>query len=160
MESSDFENQIETPNTDQSRIEYRTLKNKDGDFLTVRVPGTSAATAANYGYIFGALRYGYEISAVLEKHETKATDAGAVILDVVKVNDGSTIATGVTILTSTFNLKGVVDTYQVKQGSGLNAERKLKPNQSLALKTTGVLTDLAGVFVEIYFFKANYGSYR
>jgi hypothetical protein len=139
-------------------MEYQDLYNKEGNYITVNIPGTSAATAANYGILFVA-NYGIEIVSVSERHETAGSDATDV-LDVIKVDKDSAISTGTSILASTFNLKSTINTLVTKQGIGLSSARILKPNQLLALKPSATLTSVAGVHVTIYFKRANYGSYR
>jgi len=140
-------------------IDYRDIENKDGFYFTFRLGGTNAQTSGNYGYVFTA-RNPVEILRVAEVHETAGTDAGSVVLDVLKVPSGTAIGSGTSMLASTFDLKSTADTPVIKEGTALSAYRRLKENESLALKTTGTLTSLAGVCVTIYCQNYGRGSYK
>ncbi len=152
------------PNQQQDNIpnqltDYQTLSNKDGFYFTFRLGGALAQTAANYGYVFTA-RHPVEILRISEIHETAGTDAGAVTMDVLKVTSGVAIGSGTTILVAAFNLKSTAATLVFKQGVNFTSNRRLKENESLAFKTSGTLTDLAGVCVTIYFQNYGRGSYK
>ena len=147
----------------QSTTEFYTLLNKDSFLQGINIAGTSAATSGNYGIILTARNIALEIVGVLERHEVKGTDVGAVTLDVVKVPTGTAISAGTTILASTFDLKGTINTAVIKNGkllSNVPKSRYLKPSESLALKTSGALTDVAGVHITVYYKPINAGSYR
>ena len=151
---------VETPN---KLIEFEDIQNKDSYVQCITIQGTSAATSTNYGYVLTSKSIAYEIIAVGEKHETAGTNAGAVTLDVVKVPDGTAISSGATILATTFNLKSTANTWVLKQGTNLSTARFIRiiqAGESIALKTTGTLTDVAGVHVCIFFKPVNNGSYR
>lgn len=146
--------------------QFQNLENKDSYLQAITIPGTAAATSTNYGYVFTARTVGLEIIGVSERHETAGTNGGAVTLDVLKVPSGIAIGSGVSVLTAPFNLKSTADTTVYKQGIDLVLGsvtpdgRKLDPFDSIALKTSGTLTAVAGVCVTIYFKWANNGSYR
>ena len=140
-------------------IEYKDIQNKDGFYFTVSLGGVLAQTAANFGFVFTA-RHPLEILRICEIHETAGTDAGAVTLDVVKCTSGTAISSGTSILAATFNLKSTANTPINKEGLSLNSYRRLKENESLALKTTGTLTALAGVCITIYCQNFGKGSYK
>ena len=140
-------------------MQFEETENKDGFYATWTVAGTSAATAGNYPIFFTA-RFPCEVLRVTERHETAGSDAGAVTLDVMKVPDATAIASGSSVLASTFNLKSTANTLVSKQGVNLSANRQLKENQSLALLTSGTLTALVGVHVTVYLKYLGRGSYR
>jgi len=163
MDNQPIDNSIaQTPGlpTPGQLTDFRQLENKDGFYFSITIPGTSAQTAVNFGYIFTA-RFPIEILRVTEVHETAGTDAGAVTLDVLRVPSGTAIGSGTSILASTFNLKSTAATPVYKQGLNLSSTtRRLKENESLALKTSGTLTALADVCVTIYYQNYGRGSYK
>lgn len=143
-------------------MQFQELENKDSFITSITIPGTSATTSGNYGYVLTA-RLGVEVIGVAEKHETAGSDGGAVTLDVVKVPNGSAISAGTSILASTFNLKSTANTNVYKEGKNLTTTRfgrTLEPNESIGLRTSGTLTAVAGVHVCIYYRPVNQGSYR
>ena len=140
-------------------VDFQNIINKDGYYFTAKVQGTSAATSGNYG-IFATVRYPIQILRVVERHEVIGSDAGAVTLDVVIVDNGSAISTGTSILASTFDLKGTANTLQIKEKRTLSSTRLVEPNQSLALETSGTLTAVAGVSVTVYYQPYSRGSYK
>lgn len=144
-------------------MQFQEIENKDSYIQCITVPGTLAATSGNYGYVLTARTVALQVIGVGEKHETAGTDAGSVTLDVLKVPDGTAIASGTSILASTFNLKSTANTWVFKQGADLSTVkfiRYLEAGESLALKITGTLTSLTGVHMCIYYKPVNNGSYR
>lgn len=148
---------LEKLNTEQ--IDYQDLKNKDLLSETAFVFGTLAATSTNYGRIL-TLNRPIQIVGIQEIHETAGSDAGAVTLDVVVVDDGSAISTGTSLLATTFNLKSTANTLVRKQKRDLSSARLIEPNQTVALKTSGTLTAVAGVCVTIFYQFYAKGSYK
>lgn len=143
----------------KEEIDYQNLINKDVMSFNVWVPGTSAATSTNYGR-FITLKQPIQILRIQEIHETAGSDAGAVTLDVVVVSNGSAISTGTSLLASTFNLKSTADTLVTKQKRDLSSARTIAPTQSIALKTSGTLTAVAGVMVTVFYQFYAKGSYK
>lgn len=132
---------------------------KDGFYITTNIWGDEAQDAANYGIIFTA-RWPIEILRIVERHETAGTAGGAVTLDVLRVPNGTAIASGDSMVVTKFNLKATANTLQTREGVTLNDFRQLRENQSIGLKTSGTLTDLAGVSITIYFQNYGRGNYR
>lgn len=96
----------------------------------------------------------YEVLSVSETHETLGTDGGAVTLDIVKASNGTALAAGTSVLASTFNLKGTINTEVRKtiSNSGLSttaANRLISRGQRLGLKFTGTMTSVTGVCVTV-----------
>jgi len=143
----------------KQQIDFQELINKDGYYFTAKVQGTSATTSGNYG-IFATVRYPIQIIRIDERHEVAGSDGSAVTLDVVVVNNGSAVSTGASLLASTFNLKATADTLQIKDKRNLSNNRFVEPNQSIALKTSGTLTAVAGVSVTVYYQPYARGSYK
>jgi len=109
---------------------------------------------------FFIARHPCEVLWVAESHIVAGTDAGAVTMDIVKLTDGQAVASGVSILASTFDMKSTANTVVSKQGKDLSPNRQLKPNDRLALKFTGVLTNLTGVQVTLYLKNLARGHYK
>lgn len=97
----------------------------------------------------------YEIVCVEESHGTAGSDGGAVTLDVKKATGTTAIASGTTMLASTFNLKSTANTPVRKNlsGGGLTltlANRRLARGNRLGLDFSGTLTALANVAVQVW----------
>ncbi len=138
---------------------YENIDNKIGVLVYRDFPSTTAQTATNYGYIFTP-PFPFEILSVTEKHDVAGTNGSPVTLDVLKVPNGTTLGSGVSILVSQFDLKSVADTAVLKQGLKLNTSRSFDALDSIALKVTGTLTALEGVQVTIYVKPLNMGDFR
>lgn len=97
----------------------------------------------------------YELESVVERHATAGVDGSPVTLDVVKIaGAGVAVASGTTMLSSTFSMKSTINTNVRKdhQEGGLAANpssRRLAKGNSLGLKFGGVLTTLAGVSITL-----------
>jgi hypothetical protein len=150
---------------DPQLIQFKDIQNKDSYIQCINIPGTSAATSTNYGYVLTARGIALEIIGVSEKHEVKGTDPdpATVTLDVLKVPDATAISSGASILVTPFNLKSAANTNVYKEGKLLKTTsdiRYLQIGESIALKTTGTLTAVTGVHVCIYYKPAFNGTYR
>ncbi len=139
--------------------QYQKIENKDGNEITVSLPGTLSATATNYGVFFIASRP-IEIMKIKEAHTTAGSDAGAVTLQIEKLTGTTALDSGSTLLTTAFNLKGTANTVVSYEGTRLTSSRQLVEGDRLALKDAGTLTDLAGVCVTIYYKYLGQGHYR
>ena len=140
--------------------DFGQIDNKDGNEITVSLPGALSATATNYGVFFIANRP-IEIMKVKEVHSTAGSHADAVTLQIEKLTGTEALDAGSEVLKTAFNLKGTANTVVSYSGyTGLTDTRILKEGDRLALKDTGTLTDLAGVCVTIYYKYANNGHYR
>lgn len=130
-----------------------------GKYIEHSIYGADAATAGNYG-IFFIVRHPIEIMRITESHAVAGTNAGAVTLNVLKAGSGVAIASGTTLLASTFNLKSTANTPVVKEGVNLSSARILKENDRIGLVATGTLTDLSDVCITIYYKEINQGYIR
>ncbi len=141
----------------QENVKFEDVENKVGLVIYRDFPSTTAQTATLYGYIFTP-PFSFEVLSVIEKHDVAGTVSP--VLDVLKVPNGTTLGSGVSILATTFNLTSTADTAVMKKGLGLNTSRGFNPLDSLALKMTGTLTTLEGVQITIYIKPLNLGDYR
>jgi len=140
-------------------MEYADIQNKDGNEITVSLPGTLSATATNYGVFYIANRP-IEIMAISESHLVAGTDAGTVSLQIEKLTGTQSLDAGSTILKTPIDLKGAINTTIKYSGYKGLSDRQLEVGDRLALKDIGTLTSVGGVCVSIYFKYINNGGYR
>lgn len=117
-------------------------------FVTVNLPTTQPQTAANYGIFFTATRPCF-VKAISEKHTVAGTDAGAVTLNIERLQGTTVLDSGTTMLLTAFNLKGIAYTTQRGVMNRIKTTSALQIGDSLALKDSGVLTTLQGVQVTL-----------
>lgn len=86
----------------------------------------------------------YELVGVSEVHGTAGNDAGAVTADVVKCTGTTAVASGTTMLASTFDLKSTAETVVDKSLTATLANRKVVSGDRIGINFTGTLTALAG----------------
>lgn len=132
---------------DSNRIRERFILQRS-ERVYVRLPGTSGATAANYGNCFIALAPCF-VRAVKEVHGTAGTDAGAVTLDLEKLTGATSPGAGATMLITTFNMKGAVNTLQTGVFDPDRTKRTLSAGDRMALKLSGTPTAVADVVIII-----------
>lgn len=116
-------------------------------FVTKSLEGTLAQTAANYGIVFVATRPCF-VKAVSEVHTVAGNDAGAVTLQIERLQGTTALDSGTVMLATAFDLKGTANTVQrgdLLKGTVLS----LQLGDRLALKDSGTLTTLQGVCVTI-----------
>lgn len=137
--------------TDSPKVLFSDLTNRQ-QAVWWTLPGTSAATAANYGVIFTA-PYPCTVIGATEVHQTLGTDGGAVTLQIEKLIGTQAPDAGVALLQNAFNLKGTINTVQtgviVNTIVGNVQYRTMSIGDRLCLKDTGVLTAVANVTVVI-----------
>ena len=92
-----------------------------------------------------------EIVFAAEIHETLGTDGSAVTADIVKVADGTALASGTSLLATTFNLKATVATRQTRQLSAgtLASDRIIYNGQTLGINFAGTMTAVTGVHITV-----------
>lgn len=141
------------PDTDRIRVGQQTGFLGVTKPITIRIPDTMAATAANYTAPFFIAERPYEVLWCMERHETKGTDAGAVTVMLKKVPSGTATGSGIDILTAGISLKGTNNTNQegiISQARTTAIyNRRLSTGDALSLVTTGTLTAVAGVTVSV-----------
>ena len=143
---------------EEREIRYEEIVNKDGFYITVSIPGFQAATNTNYS-VFWHVRNACEILWIEESHTRISSEAGAVTLNVERLNSGVALDSGDEIIQTAFNLKSTADTPINKEGRAELKNTILSPNQRLALKDGGSLTNLKGVCVTIYLRTLSKGHY-
>ena len=87
----------------------------------------------------------YRIIGAYKTTTVQASDAGAVTAMIRNVSSGTAIASGLTVITATFNLKLTTDTAIVGTLSATDANLDLVAGDSLALDFTGTMTAATGV---------------
>lgn len=138
---------------------FENIDNKDCLVITKTLDDTDAQTAAKYGFIFTALKRGYEVMAIGEIHGTLGTDGAAVTLQLERLTGTTAKGSGTNILVTAFDLKSTINTPVVKETTALQ-NRQLARGDRLALKTSGTLTALKDVHVTIYLKPLGKGNYK
>jgi len=87
-------------------------------------------------------------------HSTAGSDAGAVTLQVERLQGTEAPAAGDNLLSAAFNCKGTANTVQNGALTATTASLTLSRGDRLGLNYTGTLTALAGVVVGIVYQKA------
>lgn len=128
---------------DYSPINFQSIYQKKL-WVHTSVPGTSAATATNYG-VFWIAPMACSVSQVWEVHQTLGTDGGAVTVNLEKLSGTTAPDSGSTILATAFSLKATINTVQTGTLVTTQATKTLAKGDRLCLKDSGVLTAVAGV---------------
>jgi hypothetical protein len=113
--------------------------------MLVNVPIAAATVDSNVFIATGPC----EVVGVSEVHTVAGSDGGAVTLDVTKCDGTEAPASGVTVLSSTIDLKGTANTVVNRTLTATTADRKLIAGERLGINVTGTLTALAGGVVTI-----------
>jgi len=116
--------------------------------VSTRLKNTDPATAANYGVFFVADR-AYVFVSAAQTHGTKGTDAGAVTLQIERLQGTEALNSGDEILKTAFDLKGTINTTQYGEPKTDGTNQIFKGDR-LALKDAGTLTDVANLAVTVY----------
>lgn len=132
---------------DAPLISFSNLKNKMF-ILPYTLFGSSAATAGNYSTFFTA-PYPMTITGITEVHTALGTNGSAVTLVVEKLTGTTAPGSGFNTMSTTFNLKGTINTIQTAQLSTVLGNIQIKTGDRLALKLTGTPTSVANVTVTL-----------
>lgn len=131
---------------DSPPVSFQDLINRT-EILSVVLPGTSAATAGNYGTFFTA-PYKCLFVGATEVHGTLGTDGSAVSLQIQKLTGTTAIGSGTNLLATAFDLKGTINTVQTaKLARSQNSVFNLAIGDRLGLALTGTPTAVAQVCV-------------
>lgn len=139
--------------TDALQIPYDNLSNK---FFCINytLPGTSGATAGNYGVFFIA-PYPCLVTGFQEVHQTAGTDGGSVTLQLEKLTGTQAPDSGTVLLQTALDLKGTANTVQnglmvVSSNPTIQLTTTfLAKGDRLCLKDSGTLTSVANVTVVV-----------
>lgn len=130
-------------------MSFKAISDRAPVVLTINLPLNGDCVDQN---VFIADRP-YDVIAVRESHAVAGNDAGAVTLDVKKATSTTAIASGTTVLASTFDMKGTANTVVTKTranaGVVSTAVATLAQGDRLGLDFTGTITTLSGVQVSI-----------
>jgi len=137
--------------SDSNRILYNDLSQK----LVIihwTLPGTSAATATNYG-TFWIAPTGCSVILAQEVHQTAGSSGGGVTLNIEKLTGTEAPNGGTEILSEPFDLKGTANTVQngiitQVRTDGMGAYNLLQGDR-LCLKDSGTLTSVSNVTVVV-----------
>lgn len=112
------------------------------------LPG-GTPVAANYS-TFLIAPFPVEVVQIQQSHTQAGTDAGAVTVTVEKLTGTQALDAGAVLLTSAFSLKATVNTVLTGSLTTTRADLQLKKGDRLALRDTGVMTDVQGVTVTVW----------
>lgn len=133
---------------DSPPVSFQSLRNRN-EIVSVVLPGTSGATAGNYGVFFIAPMKCLFVGA-MEVHGTKGTDGSAVSLQIQKLTSTTAIGSGTNLLSTAFDLKGTINTVQTGVlAKIINSNFNLALGDRLGLSLTGTPTSVAQVCVMI-----------
>ena len=133
---------------DSPAVSFLSLKNRS-EVLHFILPGTSAATAGNYGVSFIA-PYKCLFLGATEVHSTLGTNGSAVTLQVEKLTGTTATGSGVNLLATPFNLKGTINTVQTATPALIpNSNFNLAVGDRLGLSLSGTPTSVAQVCVVV-----------
>ena len=121
--------------------------------ITTQLVGTLPATATNYEVFFiNTHTKALKVIAVSETHRVIGSDAGAVTLDIERIQGTEALGAGDALLVTPFNLKAAINTVVRKTGTDLTATRTnliLSQGDRLALMDSGTMDAVAGLTVTI-----------
>ena len=115
--------------------------------ITISLRNTDPATAANYSTFFVAERP-YTIHAVTEIHGTAGSDAGAVTLQLERLQGTEALDAGDELLSTALSLKATANTVQYGALKSTDVVTLYRGDR-LALKDAGTLTAIANLTVAI-----------
>ena len=138
--------------SDSPRIMHKSIVN----FLEpvrITIPGTQAQTAANYGVVFIADR-ACTVIGFQEVHQTAASAAGAVTLNLEKLTGTTALGSGINLLMTPIDLEATANTIQsgdivTTSTTGIR-DASLAVGDRLALVDSGTLTSIVNVTVTIF----------
>lgn len=117
--------------------------------ITVSLPDTMSATAANYGVFFtNHSKYNWEVLDITESHTTAGSSTPT--LQIERLQGTESPNSGDLLLETAFNLAGTANTVQYGTMTSAMALRILQAGDRLCLKDIGTLTAVAGVQATIY----------
>lgn len=108
----------------------------------------AGAAAGDYDGVI-AIPFAWKLISATERHQTLGTNGSAVTLMPTKVPSGTAKASGTSMLTAGFDLKGTNDTNQAGTLSATASDYTGAAGDGVALVSTGTLTAVDGVAVTL-----------
>lgn len=133
------------PFQDNDNFDFRQLRSKIPVLIHERVPGDSAATAANYGVFFVA-PFPLQVINVREAHESAATSG---FLHIEKLTGTQALDAGLLVTNDTFDLSAAANTVVAGSLSSVFTSRLLVRGDRLALRDSGGLSGASGVTITV-----------
>jgi hypothetical protein len=128
-------------------FDYTFLRNKL-ERVSVSIGGVLGATAAACSVFYTATA-SCTVEEIWESHTVAGTDGNPVTLDVEKLTSGVALDSGVSVLSSTFDMKGTINIPVRRTPTTTIANRQLARGDRLALKNVGDWTGVAGLSVTL-----------
>lgn len=115
--------------------------------VSITLPGTSAATAGNYGVFFtNNSKYNWEVLDISESHSGTASAT----LQIERLQGTEASDSGDLLLETSFNLASAANTVQHGAMTSATALRLLQSGDRLGLKDIGTLTNATGLNITTY----------
>lgn len=119
--------------------------NKDQFNIPITLPGTTPATAANYGLFFIA-HVPCELTAVALRYGTASTSG---TLQIEKLTGTQALDGGTVLLSSTISMSAAANTTYFGTLTGTVLDLQLARGEALALKDGGTLTSLENLNITV-----------
>lgn len=142
-------------NADSPQLDFKNIKNRV-EFLNINLPGTTGRTTGNWGVIFTA-PFACTFTGATEVHQTAEATATTMAVQIEKLTGTQASGAGLSLLVSSFNLKGTANTVQTATLNQTSANVQVNAfnlsvgdRLGLVLSTTGAApADLVGVNIVI-----------
>lgn len=141
--------------SDSPQLDFKNIKNRL-EFLNINLPGILGQTSSNWGVIFTA-PFACTVIGATEVHQTAEATATTMSVQLEHLTGTQASGAGITLLVSSFNLKGTANTVQTATMDQTSA--KIQANAfslatgdrlGLVLSTTGgAAADLVGVNIVV-----------
>lgn len=128
---------------DASPVNFKDIYQKK-IYIDWSIPGTSAATATNYG-VFWIAPVACYVSNFYEVHQTAGSDGGTVTVTLEKLTGTTAPDSGSVVLGTALSLKATANTVQTGTLTTTLSSKTLAKGDRLCLKDAGVLTAVANV---------------
>lgn len=139
-----------------SFIPASSVRDKDGFEIHFFLPGTAAATAANYSTFYTVDR-----NCVLGRVRVSfAAASTSGTLQIERLSGTEAPGSGDNILRSTFDLSATANTVYTKKFATELTNNTLLPGDRLAFVDGGTLTNLTNLAVTLYLYPKNKGHYE
>lgn len=127
---------------DTDHVSYKDLINRK-TYISATLPGTTAATAANYGVVWIAT-FACNLTAVRASYETASTSG---TLQIEKLTGTTAPGSGTTMLSTTINLATTANTVYSGTLTETISSLQVAVGDRIALKDGGTLTNQVGLCV-------------
>jgi hypothetical protein len=132
---------VDIVQNDRNDMELAGVDGRGNGFLHATVGYNPASNATNIALV--ATR-AFRVKTIIGRVNVAGTDAGAVTAQVFKAANGTALASGTVLHSSTFNLKGTAATNQTLTLSTTDTDLMIAQGDIIGVVLTGVLTTATG----------------